>query len=71
MLVIACSNGLGRSSRVPAHQRPCASRWISPALTSMTRKPRSGWAITMSASPSRSPLVGADRPIQATFWKIR
>ena len=44
MLVIACSNGLGLSSRAPAYQRPCASRWISPDLTSKTRKPRSGWA---------------------------
>ena len=38
-----------------------------PDFTSRTRKPRSGCATTMSASPSRSPRWAAVRPIQATF----
>ena len=54
-----------RAGRPPAHQRPWLSRVIGPALTSMTRKPRSGWAMTRSASPSRS--TPWSRTSQATF----
>ncbi len=53
-LSAACSNGLRGSGCGPAHQRPSASRRISPALTSITRIPRLGSPITMSASPSRT-----------------
>ena len=56
---------------MPANQRPTASRRISPALVSTTRKPRSGWAITRSASPSLSWPWSRVRPVQATLAKTR
>ena len=50
---IAWWNGLSGRGRLPANQRPDASRATGPSLTSIARIPYSGWTTSRSVSPSR------------------